>query len=101
MAEFSPPIDPNPGCKRPHVCLSNAEGTCPNEWFERLGACFRENFPNKISMNIPFKGGHIIRSHASELAWVQIELSRGAFLSEEQKHERVLRALTTFCDSVF
>lgn len=101
MAEFSPPIDPSPGCERPYVCLSNAGGTCPKEWFEHLAECFRENLPNKVSLNIPFTGGYIIQSHASELPWVQIELSRGAFLSDEQKHERVVRALKAFCDSVF
>ena len=101
MAEFGPPLGPDPGCERPSVCLSDAEGTCPKEWFDRLVTCFESIFWERVSANTPFKGGHTIRSHASELPWVQIELSRRAFLSDEQKHEQVLQALTTFCDSVF
>ena len=101
MAEFGPPIGPDPGCERPHVCLSHAEGTCPDKWFIQCITCFESTFGDKVSVNTPFTGGHIIRSHASELPWVQIELSRGAFLSDEQKHERVLRALKAFCDSTF
>jgi N-formylglutamate amidohydrolase len=101
MVEFGPPISPDPGCERPYVCLSDAEGTCPGQWFEQFAGCFKSLFGDQVSLNKPFKGGYIIRSHASELPWVQIELSRGAFLSDEQKHERVLQALTTFCHSVF
>lgn len=101
MFEFAPPIAPDPGCERPYVCLSDANQTCPKQWIERLAACFREIFPNKVTINRPFTGGYIIQSHASELPWIQIELSRGAFLSDEQKHRRVLEVLTTFCHSVF
>jgi formiminoglutamase len=101
MAEFGPSMGPDPGCERPYICLSNAGGTCPKEWFDHLTACFRKVQPTNVSVNNPFTGGHIIQSHASELPWIQVELSRAAFLSDEQKHERVLRALTTFCDSVF
>lgn len=101
MAEFGPPIGPDPGCERPYICLSNAGGTCPKEWFDHLTACFREVHPANISVNKPFTGGYIIRSHASELPWIQVELSRAAFLSDEQKHEMVLRVLTSFCDSLF
>ena len=101
MVEFGPPIGPDPGCERPHVCLSNAKGTCPRQWFTRFVTCFEDIFGDGVSVNTPFEGGHIIRSHASELPWIQIELSRAPFLSDEQKHEQVLRALTTFCDSVF
>jgi N-formylglutamate deformylase len=101
MAEFGPPIGPDPGCERPHVCLSDAEGTCPCQWFTQFVACFESIFGDRVSVNTPFKGGYIIRSHSGELPWIQVELSRAAFLSNEQKHERVLKALKTFCHSVF
>ena len=101
MAEFGPPVGPDPGCERPYVCLSDAEGTCPQKWFAQFVACFESTFGDRVSVNAPFTGGHIIRSHASELPWVQVELSRAAFDTNEQKHERVLQALTEFCDSVF
>ena len=98
MVEFGPPISPDPGCERPYVCLSNAGRTCPAEWLKHLAVCFREVHPTNVAINHPFTGGYIIQSHASELPWVQVELSRSAFLSDEQKHECVLRALTMFCD---
>ena len=101
MVEFGPPIGPDPGSERPHVCLSEAQGTCPHDWFVRLTACFESAFGDNVSVNTPFSGGHIIRSHACELPWVQVELSRAAFLTDEQKHECVLQALTVFCHSVF
>lgn len=101
MAEFGPPTGPDPGCERPSASLSDAERTCPKEWFIRLVSCFESAFGDEVSVNAPFKGGHIIRSHAAELPWVQVELSRAAFLSDEQKHEKVLQALTAFCHSIF
>lgn len=101
MAEFGPPIGPDPRCERPHVCLSDAEGTCPREWFALFVECFKSIFADRVSVNTPFKGGHIIRSHAGELPWIQVELSRAAFGSDEQKHEQVLQAIRTFCNSVF
>jgi N-formylglutamate amidohydrolase len=101
MAEFGPPVGPDPGRRRPHVCLSDAGGTCPKTWLRHLAACLQEAFVTGISLNAPFKGGHIIRSHACELPWVQIELSRAPFLPEEEKRERLLQALTAFCRTVF
>jgi len=101
MAEFGPPIGPDPGCERPHVCLSDAGGTCSHTWFAKLVSSFENTFGDEVSINTPFKGGYIIRSHACELPWVQVELSRGAFMSDEQKYERVLQALTSFCNSIF
>ena len=101
MAEFGPPIGPDSGCERPYVCLSDADGTCPREWFTEFVTCFESIFGEGVSVNAPFKGGHIIRSHAAELPWIQVELSRAVFLSDEQKHVRVLQAIKAFCDSVF
>lgn len=37
--------------------------------------------------------GFITRAHASELPWVQLELSRASFMANEQKHLRNLSAL--------
>jgi len=59
--------------------------------------CFKQSFDSEISVNRPFKGGYIIRSHSSELPWVQIELSRAPFLQTCEKRERVIQALTLFC----
>ncbi len=97
MAAVGPPCSEDSDCKRPNICLSNAHGTCPQDWFEKLVRCFQESFDSEISVNHPFKGGYIIRSHSSELPWVQVELSRAPFLQTGEKRERVFQALTLFC----
>jgi N-formylglutamate amidohydrolase len=45
MSASGPPVGPDPGQKRPLVCVSNADGTCPQEWINSLagplfGLCF-------------------------------------------------------------
>lgn len=101
MAAVGPPCAKDSGCGRPNICLSNADGTLPQEWFERLVHCFEESFNSDISVNHPFKGGHIIRSHSSELPWAQIELSRAPFTQMDEKRKHVLQALTLFCQMTF
>ncbi|MBW7989144.1 MAG: N-formylglutamate amidohydrolase [Planctomycetes bacterium] len=96
MVAVGPPSATDSDCERPNICLSNAHGTCPQNWFEKLTQCFKESFDSEISVNHPFKGGYIIRSHSSELPWVQVELSRAPFLQIAEKRERVLQALTLF-----
>lgn len=98
MAAEGPPVGPDPGIRRPHVCLSNGDGTCPQEWMESLAACFKKAFRTEVATNHPFKGGYIVRSHAKELPWIQIELSREAFLSMAEKSDAVLQALVDWCN---
>lgn len=98
MLSIGPPVGPDPGCQRPNICLSNADGTCPQNWFDKLIRCFEESFRMQVSVNEPFRGGHIIRTHACELPWIQLELSRAPFLSLAEKRKRVLEALLAFCD---
>jgi formiminoglutamase len=71
MAATAPPVGPDPGAERPPVCLSDGAG----------------------SRNAPFRGGYIVRTHAAELPWVQLELSRAPFASPAEKRDRVLAAL--------
>lgn len=97
MATFGPPVGPDPGQERPAVCLSNADETCPTAWIESLAECFAESFGRETRINDPFRGGYIIRAHAPELPWIQLELSRAPFASFKQKRERVLRALHQWC----
>jgi N-formylglutamate deformylase len=94
MAEVGPPIGPDSGSRRPRVCLSNGDGsTCPQEWFISLSNCFSKAFGDDVSVNAPFKGGYITRSHAREIPWIQIELNREPFLDNEGKSQRVFQAL--------
>lgn len=99
MAAKGPPIGPDPGQTRPAICLSNADGTCSPEWLEFLAECFSKAFEAEASINHPFKGGYIIRAHAKELPWVQLDLSRAPFLSNPEKSKRVLESLKHWCQS--
>jgi formiminoglutamase len=44
MAAVGPPIGPDAGKSRPLVCLSNADGTCPDDWLTELAQCFQNVF---------------------------------------------------------
>ena len=96
MAEIGPPVGPDSGLKRPRICLSDGEGTCPRSWIESFAECFSAVFQTDVSINHPFQGGYIIRSHAREIPWIQIELSRENFLSLEEKSIHLLEGLTTW-----
>lgn len=97
MAAKGPSIGPDPGEVRPFICMSNADFTCPKEWIASLAACLEKVFETDVSINQPFKGGYIIRSHAKELPWVQLELSRTHSFSNEEKSCRVIEALGGWC----
>ena len=97
MVAKGPPIGPGPGVERPWVCLSNGELACPQDWIESLAACFSRAFDHDVAINEPFRGGYIIQTHSSELPWIQLELSRAPFMSNEEKHLRVLSALEEWC----
>ena len=96
MSAVGPPVGPDPDQKRPDICLSNADGTFPQEWLAKLAECLHRAFGAEISLNRPFEGGFIIRSHAGEIPWVQLELSRGPFCSVDEKREKVWQAITEF-----
>ncbi|MCY4663145.1 MAG: N-formylglutamate amidohydrolase [Acidimicrobiaceae bacterium] len=93
MAAVGPPLGPDPGTDRPWVCLSNDDGTCPQEWIDSLRRCFQEQLEGPVTINDPFGGGYITRFHAAEMPWVQIELSRAPYMSDEDKRQVVLTAL--------
>jgi formiminoglutamase len=101
MAAIGPPIGPDAGKKRPLVCLSNADGTCPDEWLNELANSFQRVFPQEeVSINTPFKGGFIIRHHSTIIPWLQIELSRINTISNSKKREGVLTALNVWHKSL-
>ena len=101
MAAFGPPVGPDPGAERPWICLSNARGaSCPDAWLELLGACFAERFDDHVKLNDPFQGGYITRMHGDEMPWVQLEMSRAPFVPDEEKRERFLASLRSFCQRV-
>lgn len=100
MAAIGPPIAPDTGMRRPHICLSNADRTCPESLFNGLATCFESVFGEVPAVNAPFKGGYIIHTHAVELPWIQVELSRAPFMSNSEKCGKVLEAIELFCRTV-
>jgi N-formylglutamate amidohydrolase len=100
MAAVAPPIGPAPGSKRPLICVSNADRTCPEAWLRELASTLGETFETTVAINAPFKGGHIIRTHADEVPWLQLELSRARFLGCAEKRGRLLAAFGKFCESI-
>ena len=56
---------------------------------------FQAEFGNNVSVNHPFRGGYITRTHASELPWIQLEISRAPFMNNQEKRERTLRSLAS------
>ena len=97
MAAQGPPVGPDPGEERPAICISNADGTFPKGWVTTLADCLEKVFEKDVSINHPFKGGYVIRSHAKELPWIQLELSRAPFFSNQEKSLRILEALKDWC----
>ena len=53
-----------------------------------------------MTINDPFRGGFITRSHAAEMPWVQLEMSRAPFASNAEKRQRMLRALTAALERI-
>jgi formiminoglutamase len=102
MSAVGPPIGPDAGKDRPLICISNADGTCPDKWLDELANCFQKIFPNEqIAINSPFKGGYIIRHHSRVLPWLQIELSRTERIFNSEKREGVIEALNVWHRMIF
>jgi formiminoglutamase len=97
MAAHGPPVGPDPDQERPWVCLSSGDGTCQRKWMDALTRSFDRAFDRAPAINEPFSGGYITRTHAAEMPWVQLELSRAPFMSLREKRECVLRALRDWC----
>ncbi len=101
MVATGPPIGPDTGQPRPHVCLGDLHGeSLPEGWIDSLAECFRESFGESVTTNKPFSGGYITQHHGRNRPWVQLELSRSDFMSNEEKRNGVLTALRCFCERV-
>lgn len=100
MAAEAPPISPDSSISRPNICLSNADGTCPEKWTSLMAECLESEFDTTVSVNHPFKGGFIIITHAAELPWLQLELSRAPFMSLSEKRLNILNAFKAWCSEI-
>jgi formiminoglutamase len=101
MSAVGPPVGPDPGQVRPLVCISNNDTTCPQEMIESLATCLAVSFKEEVSINKPFRGGYITRSHASEMSWIQVEISRTEACSLKFKRDALLKGLQHFCRREF
>jgi formiminoglutamase len=101
MSAIGPPIGPDPGRERPLVCISNNDATCPQDMIEDLAICLEASFKKEVTINKPFRGGYITRSHASEMPWIQVEISRAEACSLKFKQDAFLIGLQHFCRSQF
>jgi formiminoglutamase len=100
MAAVGPPVGPDSGQDRPAVCLGDVNGTSlPPEWSASLLQCFKDAFNgHRVTLNEPFGGGYVTRTHCAEMPWLQLELSRAPYMSDEEKSTRVLQALRCWCE---
>jgi formiminoglutamase len=101
MAAYGPPVGPDPGQPRPAVCVSDVGGACDGTWTEALAEELGDALASEVRINSPFKGGYITRSHASEIPWLQLEVSRGDFTSVGEKTTAVRTALEKWSKRVF
>ncbi|UCG51052.1 MAG: N-formylglutamate amidohydrolase [Candidatus Latescibacterota bacterium] len=94
MLATGPPVGPDPGRPRPAACVSNLDGiSCPTPWLTSLAARLEEALGHEIALNDPFKGGFITRTHAAEIPWLQLEMSRGPFATVREKSHAVREAI--------
>jgi formiminoglutamase len=101
MVAVGPPVGPDPGQVRPVACVSDADGTCDRAWTEELATQLAESLGGEVRINDPFKGGYITRTHAAELPWLQLEVSRGDFAAVGEKAAAVRAALERWTRRVF
>ncbi|MDH5638154.1 MAG: N-formylglutamate amidohydrolase, partial [Nitrospinota bacterium] len=94
MATVGPSIAPDPGKKRPFICLSNAKTASPDAWILKFKEFLEEEFGLPVNVNDPFGGGYIIRRHSTKAPWIQVEFTRDMTVSSGRKREGLLRALS-------
>ncbi len=96
MATFAPNISPDGNKKkRPKFCISNQDNkTSSKEMLELLANCVAEEYEidrNEISLNDPFKGGHITKTYGNNpYPWIQIEMSRELYLDPKWFDQKTL-----------
>ncbi|WP_420638905.1 N-formylglutamate amidohydrolase [Candidatus Poriferisocius sp.] len=97
MAATGPPTASDAGSTRPHACLSNDDRTCPTEWLVALQEALAPRLGGEVTVNTPFRGGYITRTCAEDMPWLQIELSRAPYMTNQQKRQAVLASLVELC----
>lgn len=88
MAEIAQEISPDKGNNRPLINLGDADGTACDPYITQLlRNSFMEVFSfeeKEVTINNPFKGGFITRNYGNNpTPWIQIEMNRKLYLSED------------------
>lgn len=100
MASEAPLISPDgKKSKRPIFCLSNQDGkTCSKEIIELFAKSLCKVFSlnnDEVKFNDPFKGGYITRTYGNNtVPWIQIEMNRCLYLSEQWFDKEILTVQT-------
>jgi N-formylglutamate amidohydrolase len=102
MAAAGPPIGPDPDAQRPEICLGNVHNrSFPEAWTTILQRSFQDAFVGyRVTLNVPFAGGYITRTHGREMPWVQLEVSRSQFLPNALVKQRIITALSAACQAL-
>ncbi len=87
MEAIGPEVSPDRGQKRPSICLGTNYGkSCSKDMAEELAKCFRTAFEldaYEVTIDKPFSGGFITQTYGNQsVPWIQIEISRGLYLTE-------------------
>jgi formiminoglutamase len=100
MAAEAPPISPRPGTPRPRACVSNQKGeTCPDEWARAFAKALEARLGSPVTVNDPFLGGYITKSRPGNIPWLQLELSRAPFATNEEKSSAVCGSILELCST--
>jgi N-formylglutamate deformylase len=98
MSPSAPPLGQNPSQRRGDICIGDCFGeTLPLGWAADLAVCFAKYFED-VTVNAPFPGDFITKHYGQDLPWAQIAVTNGSHISAPEKQNRVLAALTDFCD---
>ncbi len=123
MLGFGPRHAPDPGRRRPLVCLGNHGddtgaprarqlATCPSSWLRRLANAFEEEFAaGTVAINRPYAGGFTTIAHYWHrgVPYIQVELNRSLYESPEgmidcrrveEVRERVWGAFVAFWNEI-
>jgi len=65
-----------------------------------MATCLEEAYGFGISINDPFYRGYILERHHYGIPWLQLELSRAAFLSIYEKRRRFMETLRNVMESM-
>ncbi len=102
MAEYGPPVGPDPGQERPLICLGNAHHkTCPEQWITLLAEIMEAEFRQPVAVNDPFAGGYITQHYGQRKPWIQLELSRTNKVTNQDKTAGLLNSLRQWCATLF